>query len=161
MYRNIVIINVKQLKFDIITERIQLHAGVRKIKNYTDESIRQHFGGILSELRNDKGLNQNELAKHFNLSKSSIAHYEQGDNFPSPSVVAGISEFFHVPIDYLYGLITHSLEYEKLNENFTQNYTYGDILKILSKMKPQEREHMISEIMYIMSYYKNGPYNMK
>ncbi len=93
------------------------------------ESIRQHFGEILSELRNDKGLNQNELAKHFNLSKSSIEHYEQGDNFPSPSVVAGISEFFHVPIDYLYGLITHSLEYEKLNENFTQNYTYGDVLK--------------------------------
>lgn len=62
-----------------------------------------NFGQILKQLRNAKGLTQNELAKILDVSKSNISKYEAGSVEPNMSVLIRISEYFEVSLDCLLG----------------------------------------------------------
>lgn len=60
-------------------------------------------GKIIKTLRTSAGLTQQELADVLELDRSSVGKYEAGTH-PSPEVMLKISAFFHVSVDYLYGL---------------------------------------------------------
>lgn len=51
--------------------------------------------------RNNKTLSQNDLAKKFHTSKSSISRIENGITTPSPDILKEYSKFFDVSIEYL------------------------------------------------------------
>lgn len=58
----------------------------------------------IKELRKEKGLTQEELAKMLGLSaKSNIANYENGANAPSDDVKLKMCEIFNCTMDYLMG----------------------------------------------------------
>ena len=57
----------------------------------------------LKELRKENGITQSELAKSLNVSRSSIAMYENGERIPSYETLEVISDFFNVSILYLLG----------------------------------------------------------
>lgn len=67
------------------------------------------FGDILKELRNSKGLLQEELGKIIGISKSTVGMYETGKRMPNDKTLKKISAYFGVTIDYLFGI-----EQEKL-----------------------------------------------
>lgn len=78
----------------------------------------------LKELRKENGITQSELAKSLNVSRSSIAMYENGDRIPSYETLETISDFFNVSILYLLG--KESLDYSneelfKINEKLSNN----------------------------------------
>ena len=78
----------------------------------------------LKELRKENGITQSELAKSLNVSRSSIAMYENGDRIPSYETLEAISDFFNVSILYLLG--KESLDYSneelfKINEKLSNN----------------------------------------
>lgn len=60
-------------------------------------------GSRLKELREEKGLNQNDLAKIFNISPSSIGMYETDKREPDDDLKIKFAEYFNVSIDYLMG----------------------------------------------------------
>ena len=59
----------------------------------------------LKQLRTNKKLSQNELAKILNVSLSSYQKYEREKNSVTPSldVLNRISDYYNVTIDYLLG----------------------------------------------------------
>lgn len=57
----------------------------------------------LKELRNKKGMTQEELAQNINTSRSNIANYETGKNNPSVEMLEKLSEIFNCSMDYLMG----------------------------------------------------------
>lgn len=57
----------------------------------------------LSELRNEKGLTQREIAKIFNVSQGTYNNWENGKTQPSIEQLVAIADFFGVSIDYLVG----------------------------------------------------------
>ncbi len=61
------------------------------------------FGARLRELREKRGLTQDELGRRFNLSKQAISSYEAGGVHPPPKMIARFAEFFGVTTDYLLG----------------------------------------------------------
>lgn len=61
------------------------------------------FGQRLKELRNDRGISQNELSKHIGVSKSSVNMYERGEREPGFETLDAIADFFNVNMDYLLG----------------------------------------------------------
>lgn len=78
----------------------------------------------LKELRKENGITQSELAKSLNVSRSSIAMYENGERIPSYETLEAISDFFNVSILYLLG--KESLDYSneelfKINEKLSDN----------------------------------------
>lgn len=78
----------------------------------------------LKELRKENGITQSELAKSLNISRSSIAMYENGERIPSYETLEVISDFFNVSILYLLG--KESVDYSneelfKINEKLSDN----------------------------------------
>ncbi|EOO37268.1 helix-turn-helix domain-containing protein [Bacillus mycoides] len=60
------------------------------------------FSNKLKELRESKGLSQEELAAKLNIPRSSITHYENSDDrLPRKSRLLEIANFFDVSIDFL------------------------------------------------------------
>ncbi|SHH54042.1 Helix-turn-helix domain-containing protein [Caloranaerobacter azorensis DSM 13643] len=61
------------------------------------------FGERFKQLRKEKNMTQEELAKKFFLNKSSISRYEQNKQVPEMDLLKGFADFFNVSIDYLLG----------------------------------------------------------
>ena len=67
---------------------------------YVDLSI---FNNRLKELRTNKNLSQEELAKRTGLTKTSINHWENAKCLPNAKAIVTLSNFFGVTTDYLLG----------------------------------------------------------
>lgn len=67
------------------------------------------YGQRLQELRKRNGYTQEELAKTLNITRSSLAMYEQGQREPSMETQEMFADFFNVTLDYLFGHSTMSL----------------------------------------------------
>lgn len=61
------------------------------------------FSKILKTLRKNKGVTQIELAKLFNVSKSTISMYELGEREPNFEILEKLAQYFNVSIDFLLG----------------------------------------------------------
>jgi len=59
---------------------------------------------IIKELRQKKGITQEELGKILNVQKATISKYERGHIIPDVPTILKLSEFFGVTIYYLLGL---------------------------------------------------------
>ena len=58
----------------------------------------------IRDLREDKDLSQEDLAKLLNISQTTYSRYETGKlDIPSQSLIA-LAKFYHVSVDYLLGL---------------------------------------------------------
>lgn len=66
--------------------------------------IEETFGKRLKDLRNERGLTQEGLAKELNVDKSTIAKYETDKIEPSISMLKVIVKYFDVSADYMLGL---------------------------------------------------------
>lgn len=62
-----------------------------------------NFNIRLRELRNSKGLSQQQLADIVGMSKSSINMYERGDREPGLELLEAFADYFNVDMDYLVG----------------------------------------------------------
>ena len=65
------------------------------------------FGQRLKDLRNNRGISQNELSKHIGVSKSSVNMYERDEREPGFETLEAIADFFNVNMDYLLGREPH------------------------------------------------------
>lgn len=62
------------------------------------------FSSRLKELREKKGLSQESLAEKLKIPRSSVTHYESGeDRLPRQKRLNEIADFFGVSVDYLIG----------------------------------------------------------
>lgn len=67
----------------------------------------------LRSLREDKDLNQREIAEVLNCSQTTYSRYETGElNIPIDSLKA-LAIFFHTSIDYIIGLTDERHPYER------------------------------------------------
>ena len=56
---------------------------------------------VLKELREKKGLNQQQLADELGLQRNTISRYETGKREPDQETLLRLSDFFGVSVDYL------------------------------------------------------------
>ena len=61
------------------------------------------FPQRLKQLRTDKHLLQQDLAKYLKVSKSTVSGWEVGRNQPDYDILIELSIFFEVSVDYLIG----------------------------------------------------------
>lgn len=60
-----------------------------------------YFGEKLKRLRKEKNLSQIDLADKVGVTRSSIANYETGRNYPANDILTKFATLFNVSIDYL------------------------------------------------------------
>jgi len=61
------------------------------------------FATRLIELREDKNLSQNELAKALGISSITISRWERGIRIPNVDSAIVLSNFFNVTVGYMVG----------------------------------------------------------
>lgn len=68
-----------------------------------DKSCYEFFGERLKELRNQKGLSQDALAKELGFSKGALCYYETCARVPDITILDKVVKYFNVPVGYLMG----------------------------------------------------------
>ena len=58
----------------------------------------------MRELRNEKRLRQDEMAKLMKVSLSAYQRYERNEREPMAPFLLDFASYFHVSLDYLFGL---------------------------------------------------------
>lgn len=64
----------------------------------------ENFGRRIKELREERKLTQQQLAKELNIDKSTVAKYETNSISPSCQMLIIFAKYFSVSTDYLLGL---------------------------------------------------------
>ena len=103
----------------------------------------------LKMLRNEKNVQQKDVAKFLDISSSAYGYYEQGKRKPKQDIILKLSEYYDVSIDYLLGQ-TDKRNIEIKNDNLHKEKDIEEeIEKIINsseKMnfcgKPPEAEDM-------------------
>ena len=67
-------------------------------------SYGSRFGKRLKELREDRGLRQNDMAKVCGIAVASYANWEQGRTLPPINQIPVLADFFEVSTDYILGV---------------------------------------------------------
>ena len=104
------------------------------------------IGCTIADLRKNEGLTQKDFSKIFNVSESSIAHYEQGLTVPSAEMLMKFADYFGVNIDYLFGRCSCKIKYSALNEKVTSDMTLSEMINIVSSMSKQKRKYLCDTI---------------
>ena len=66
--------------------------------------IVMNIGQKIKELRNEKGITQEQLAAELQISRPALALYETGKRQIPNELILSIAKFFYVTTDYLFGL---------------------------------------------------------
>jgi transcriptional regulator with XRE-family HTH domain len=138
------------------------------------------FGARLSQIREQRGLSQRELARRVGVNSKQIWRYERNEAEPTATHLAGIAQVLSVSTDYLLGLVDdediyyfaegldefeHQLiefvryqpdEHNKIGVPFTEiieyhTMHYTDVLRKLTKLYIDRQE--IIRIMYNLDPY--------
>ncbi|WDV47384.1 helix-turn-helix transcriptional regulator [Clostridiaceae bacterium M8S5] len=65
------------------------------------------FDNRLKDLRKEKGIEAQHIAKLLNVSKSTYSYYENNKSEPNYETLKKIADIFNVSIDYLLGRVEH------------------------------------------------------
>ena len=101
------------------------------------------IGEILSELREDKGLTQNQLAEIFHISGSSISAYELGIRPPSIEVLLSYTKFFNVSADYILGLTHYPTTLSSFTEEYSSGKTIEDLIHDAKALSDVQKEALL------------------
>lgn len=93
-------------------------------------------GSRLKELRENKGLNQSELADLLHISSSAIGMYETDKRDPSDDLKILIANFFGVSVDYLMGTETENKRLLPVLGTVKAGYNYLAEENIIDYIEP-------------------------
>lgn len=119
-------------------------------------------GYLLSELRREKRLSQEELAKIIGTSQSSVGHWESGRrNIPQDKLLQ-LSKYFNVSIDYLLGISNSRKKYYDLSrdnivnrlEKIMEEIESGIYTKDLDKFDEDSKNILINSLSLALSIAK-------
>ena len=97
------------------------------------------IGGFLKELRNEKGITQEQLAEELGVSNRTVSRWETGFNMPDISVLIEIADYFDVSIPEIINGERKSEMNEEVKEMATSIATYAE----------EERNVLLKRLRYI------------
>lgn len=107
-------------------------------------------GKVLKELRKEKGITQEELAKQIGVARSLIGMVEADKQEGGRILATKVSKYFNVSIDYLEGLTTNKkglgAEKETLFTNFLSFLIDNDIIKDENNIDENTKELILNMV---------------
>ncbi|WP_074554579.1 helix-turn-helix domain-containing protein [Bacillus cereus] len=119
------------------------------------------FSAKLKELRESRGLSQEELAAKLNIPRSSITHYENSDDrLPRKSRLLEIANFFNVSVDFLLSEESDLTKKNEINHNLEKTLSDPELglwFKDIKDASPDKQE----ELRQFWDFIKNKEKNRK
>ena len=119
------------------------------------------FSELLVELRQDKKMTQEDLAKVLFVTSGTISNYENGVHLPDIEKLVSLADFFGVTTDYLLGRCSSRLSPDTLDQILMEDRTAGDFIQDIQNFSP-ERKKALTVILADMQFSTVvGQYNKK
>lgn len=99
----------------------------------------------LKELREEKNISQETLARATQTSQRNIGRWENGDNEPSYKQLIKIADFFNVTIDYLVG---RESDFGIIQSQTELPYREQKLLKVFALLQDDEKDKIIEDCEY-------------
>ncbi len=80
------------------------------------------FADRLKELREEKGVTQQELANYLGVGRPTVAGYETKNKQPDFEKLINIAKYFNVPTDYLLGISDSRIVYHAAEEHQAERH---------------------------------------
>lgn len=121
-----------------------------KQKQSFSENKRNAIALILTDLREQKGLTQKEVARQLYVANSTISHYESGISLPSIEMIDKLSDFYEVSADYLLNKCVSKINYSKqLDKKLTKEMSIGRAVEIMLNANTTEKQ-IISGVLQLI-----------
>lgn len=104
------------------------------------------FSERLRNLRNERKLNQKDLADYLNYGYTAISNYEAGRNEPSIKDLIKIASFFHVSLDYLL-CVTDIKNYHAENDD---PQGFEEFRKLYANLSEETRDDLHIYMKYLI-----------
>lgn len=108
-----------------------------------------NFGQILTNLREEKGIYQKELAIYLNVTISTISNYENGVHLPDLNTLCLLADYFEVTTDYLLGRSSSVFNPETLERPLSKDYTVADFLNTTLSLSQREVHSVLDYVEYL------------
>lgn len=108
-----------------------------------------NFAQILTDLREEKGVYQKELAAYLNVSIATISNYENGVHHPDLFTLCQIAEYFDVTTDYLLGRSSYVFDPNTLTRPLTKDYTVADFLDTTLSLSHRDMVSLLEYVDYL------------
>lgn len=111
------------------------------------------IGSFFKELRNEKGLTQEQLAEHFGVSARTISRWETGNNMPDLDILIEMVDYYAVDLGEL---LNGERKIEKMDREMEQtvlqvaDYSNEEKLKLTKKMHILFIIGLITFILYVI-----------
>lgn len=102
-----------------------------------------NFGELLAELRQDRNLTQDQLAKIIFVTAGTISNYENNIHFPDVEKLICLADYFDVTTDYLLGRTNQSISPKVFNEEFVAGKTIGGVVSDIKKLSVDRRKALL------------------
>ena len=109
------------------------------------------IGNFLKELRKGKGLTQEQLAEHFNVSSRTVSRWENGNNMPDISILVELAEFYGIELREIIDGERKSEDMDKETKevvNKVVDYTSEDKESIIKKIQQNSVWALIGIVIY-------------
>jgi Predicted transcriptional regulators len=90
------------------------------------------FADVLKNIRKEKNITQEELAKVLNMKRTSISGYETGRKEPDFKTLSEIADYFDVSIDYLLGRSKIRYGHDELDEILKKDHELASFIHELA-----------------------------
>ena len=97
------------------------------------------IGCFLKELRNEKGITQQQFAEDLNVSNRTVSRWETGSNMPDISLLVEIADYFEVSIPEI-------INGERKSE--TMNEEVKEVAMAMSDYAKTEKEILFNKVRY-------------
>ena len=104
------------------------------------------FGQILTNLREEKGIYQKQLASYLNVSIGTISNYENGVHCPDLNTLCRIADYFDVTTDYLLGRTQYQFDPQTLNRSLSKDYTMTDLINTTLDLSTRDIHSLLEYI---------------
>lgn len=107
------------------------------------------LGDRLSELRLDHQERQKDIADMLHVTNATVSNYETGTHLPPVDILCQLADHFHVTTDYILGRTRCRISADTLNQPFTNQLNYGELIEILEKL-PREKRDLLCALVHDM-----------
>lgn len=102
----------------------------KSIMLFVEKWIMQRIGARLKEIREKKGLRQEQAAEIFNVTKSTLSQYESDIRQPSLEMVVAFARFYRVSTDYILGATeSKTIDISELSDH--ESFVISELISIL------------------------------
>lgn len=113
------------------------------------------FGQRLTDLREEKGIYQRDLAVALNVSISTISNYENNVHYPDVTILCKLADFFDVSIDYLLGRTEYCHSLDTLNHKLSKHYTVAEFANTAIILPPQVVSNLLEYMEFLVMRNQN------